>query len=80
MKIGKALELNSQVIDWVLMPKASQVYRHRYCESAYDPEGVVGDSCLLWSINLVFLRDMKIGKALEPNSQVIDSVLMPKAS
>ena len=36
------------------MPKASQVY-----ESVFDPEGVVEVCCLLWSINLVSLRDMK---------------------
>ena len=46
-------------IDWVMMPKASEVYSHRCCESVFDPEGVVEVGCLLWSINLVSLRDMK---------------------
>ena len=71
------LEHDGQVIDWVLMPKASQIYSHRCCESVFDPDGVVEVCCLLFSINLVSLRDMKtIGKALEPNSQVVDWVLM----
>ena len=42
-----------------MMPKASQVYSPRCCESVFDPEGVVEVCCLLWSINLVSLRDMK---------------------
>ena len=41
------------------MPKASQVYSYMCCESVFDPEGVVEVHCLLWSINLVSLRDMK---------------------
>ena len=53
------LEHDGQVIDWVLMPKASQIYSHRCCESVFDPDGVVEVCCLLWSINLVSLRDIK---------------------
>ena len=41
------------------MPKASQVYSYMYCESVFDPDGVVEVCCLLWSINLVSLGDMK---------------------
>ena len=57
--IAKPLEPYSQVIDSAPMPKASQVYRHRCCESVFDPDGVVEVCCLLWSINFVSLRDMK---------------------
>ena len=62
---------------WVLRPKASQVYSHRCCESVFDPDGVVDVGCLLSSINLVSLWDMKtIGKTLEPKNQVIDWVML----
>ena len=54
------------------MPKASQVYNIGVANKVYDPDGVVALGCLLWSINLVSLRDMKtICKALEPNSQKV---------
>ena len=51
------------------MPKASTI---GVADKVFDPDGVVGVCCLLWSINLVSLGDMTtIGKALEPNSQKV---------
>ena len=45
--------------NWVMMPKASEVYSYMYCESVFDPDGVVDFCCLLFSINLVSLWDTK---------------------